>query len=53
MTQRLPPSLTPLEIALAALLNGLEPVAPVELPLTDAAGCIAVGTPLLDRKSVV
>ena len=46
MTQRLPPSLTPLEIALAALLNGLEPVAPVELPLTDAAGCIAVGTPL-------
>lgn len=43
MTQRLPPSLTPLEIALAALLNGLEPLAPVELPLIDAAGCIAAG----------
>lgn len=47
MTQHLPSSLTPLEIALAALLNGLEPLAPVELPLTDAAGCIAAGTPLL------
>ena len=47
MTQRLPPSLTPLEITLAALLNGLEPLAPVELPLTDAAGCIAAGTALL------
>lgn len=47
MTQRLPSSLTPLEIALAALLNGLEPLAPVELPLTDAAGCIAAGTALL------
>ncbi|MCK1721988.1 molybdopterin-binding protein [Bradyrhizobium sp. 141] len=47
MTQHLPSSLTPLEIALAALLNGLEPLAPVELPLADAAGCIAAGTPLL------
>lgn len=47
MTQRLPPSLTPLENALAALLNGLEPLAPVGLPLTDAAGCIAAGTALL------
>ncbi|MCK1735202.1 molybdopterin-binding protein [Bradyrhizobium sp. 138] len=47
MTQRLPPSLTPLEIALAALLNGLEPLAPVELPLAAAAGCIAAGAPLL------
>ncbi|TQF33393.1 molybdopterin-binding protein [Bradyrhizobium sp. UNPA324] len=47
MTQRLPPSLTPLDAALAALLNGLEPLAPVELPLLDAAGCIAAGTPLL------
>ncbi|QOZ75279.1 molybdopterin-binding protein [Bradyrhizobium sp. CCBAU 53351] len=46
MTQRLPSSLTPLEIALAALLNGLEPLAPVELPLSDAAGCIAAGTAL-------
>lgn len=47
MTQRLPPSLTPLETALAALLRGVDPIAPVELPLTEAAGCIAVGTPLL------
>lgn len=47
MTQRLPPSLTPLDTALTALLNGLEPLVPVELPLTEAAGCIAAGTPLL------
>src|SRR3569833_2958472 len=46
MTQRLPSSLTPLDAALAALLNGLEPLAPVELPLLAAAGCIAAGTPL-------
>ncbi|MGY4368110.1 molybdopterin biosynthesis enzyme [Bradyrhizobium sp. LB1.3] len=47
MTQRLPPSLTPLDTALAALLKGLDPLAPVQLPLTEAAGCIAAGTPLL------
>ncbi|MBR0954303.1 molybdopterin-binding protein [Bradyrhizobium canariense] len=47
MTQRLPPSLTPLDAALAALLKGLDPLAPVELPLTEAAGCIAAGNPLL------
>lgn len=47
MTQCLPPSLTPLDTARAALLSGLEPLAPVELPLTEAAGCIAAGTPLL------
>lgn len=47
MTQRLPPSLTSLDAALAALLDGLEPLAPIELPLAEAAGCIAVGTPLL------
>jgi molybdopterin molybdotransferase len=47
MTQRLPPSLTPLDTALAALLKGLDPLAPVELPLTDAAGCIAAANPLL------
>jgi molybdopterin biosynthesis enzyme len=47
MTQRLPPSLTPLDTALAALLQGLDPLAPVELPLTEAAGCIAAGNPLL------
>lgn len=47
MTQRLPSSLTPLETALAALLRGVDPVAPVELPLSEAAGCIAMGAPLL------
>jgi molybdopterin biosynthesis enzyme len=47
MTQRLPPSLTPLDAALAALLDGLDPLLPVELPLTEATGCIAAGIPLL------
>lgn len=47
MTQRLPPSLTSLDVALAALLRGVDPVAPVELPLTEAAGCVAAGLPLL------
>lgn len=40
MTQRLPPSLTPIDVALAALAE-LAPVAPVELPLAAARGCIA------------
>lgn len=47
MTQRLPPSLTPLDAALAALLRDVDPVTPVEVPLADAIGCIAAGTPLL------
>ncbi|MGY4626777.1 molybdopterin-binding protein [Bradyrhizobium sp. USDA 4486] len=47
MTQRLPPSLTSLDVALAALLRGVDPLAPVDLPLTEAAGCIAAGAPLL------
>src|SRR5437763_1622079 len=47
MTQRLPPSLTPLDTALAVLLRGVGPVAPVELPLAEAVGCIAAGMPLL------
>jgi molybdopterin biosynthesis enzyme len=47
MTQRLPPSLTPLDTALAALLRDVDPVAPVELPLSEALGCIAQGMPLL------
>lgn len=47
MTQRLPPSLSPLDTALAALLRGVDPVAPVEVPLADAIGCIAAGEPLL------
>ena len=39
--QRLPAALTPLEVALAALRHGLVPVAPVELPLAQALGCVA------------
>ena len=46
-TQRLPPSLTPLEEALAALLDGLKPVAPIELSLADALGCVAADMPPL------
>ena len=44
-TQRLPASLTPLDAALAALLQRLGPVAPVELPLADALGCVAADMP--------
>ena len=43
--QRLPSRLTPLDVALHALLNGLQPVAPVELPLADALRCIAADMP--------
>ena len=41
-TQRLPASLTPLEVALAAVLDRLGPVAPIALPL---AGAVIVSTP--------
>jgi molybdopterin biosynthesis enzyme len=47
LTQSLPISLTPLEIALAALLRGLEPLAAVELPLGEALGCVAAELPPL------
>jgi molybdopterin biosynthesis enzyme len=40
-TQRLPASLTPLEVALAALLDRLEPLAISALPLADALDCVA------------
>jgi molybdopterin molybdotransferase len=40
-TQRLPASLTPLDVALAALLGGVEPVPPAELSLAEALRCIA------------
>jgi molybdopterin molybdotransferase len=46
--QRLPARLTPLDVALNALLNGLEPVAPVELTLAEALRCIAADMPKLD-----
>src|SRR5712671_3144570 len=45
--QRLPASLTPLDTARYALLDGIEPVAPVELPLSEALRCIAADMPLL------
>jgi molybdopterin biosynthesis enzyme len=45
--QRLPTSLTPLDVACDALLNGVEPVAPVELALKEALRCIAAGMPPL------
>jgi len=45
--QRLPASLTPLDAALAALLHGVEPVAPVALPLAEAIGCVAADMPPL------
>jgi molybdopterin biosynthesis enzyme len=41
ITQCLPASLTPLEAAVAALLHALEAVAPEELPLVEAIGCVA------------
>src|SRR5581483_4590652 len=47
MTQRLPPSLTPLDTVLAALLRNVDPVAAEELPLIEAAGCVSAGMPLL------
>ena len=46
-TQRLPASLTPLDAALAALVHRLEPVAPIELPLAEALGCVAADMPPL------
>ena len=46
-SQRLPASLRPLESALAALLDDMEPVAPIELAPEDALRCIAAGMPPL------
>lgn len=46
-TQRLPGSLTPLDAALRALLHGLEPVAPAEVPLAEALGCVVAEMPPL------
>lgn len=47
LPQRLPASLTPLDVARDALLNGLEPVTPVELALAQALRCIAADMPRL------
>src|SRR5258707_15212758 len=46
-TQRLPASLTPLEVALAAVLDRLAPGAPTALSLAGAGGCVAPGLPPL------
>lgn len=46
-TQRLTVPLTPLDTALAALLDGLETVASEEVSLADALGCIAAEMPPL------
>jgi molybdopterin molybdotransferase len=49
-TQRLTASLTPLDTALAMLLERIEPVASTELPLADALGCIASELPPLKAR---
>ena len=46
-TQRLPASLSSLDAALRVLLHGLEPVAPLEVPLAEALGCVAADMPPL------
>jgi molybdopterin molybdotransferase len=46
-TQRLTASLTPLDAALAALLDGLKPVTAIELALIEALGCVAAAMPPL------
>jgi molybdopterin molybdotransferase len=45
--QRLPASLTPLDVAIEALLRGVVPVKPIELALAEALGCIAAEMPPL------
>jgi molybdopterin biosynthesis enzyme len=45
--QRLPNSLTPLDQALDALLQGVGPIAPAELTLAEALRCIAAAMPPL------
>jgi molybdopterin biosynthesis enzyme len=44
--QRLPPSLTSLEAALAMLCRGLLVATPEQIPLADALGCIAANMPV-------
>jgi molybdopterin molybdotransferase len=47
MVQRLDSALTPLDAALAALLDGLAPVATFSLSPADALGCVAADMPQL------
>ena len=44
--QRLTASLIPLDVALAALLDGLEPIAPSELPIAETLGSVSAEIPL-------
>jgi molybdopterin biosynthesis enzyme len=46
-TQRLAAALAPLDTALALLLEGVEPVASIDLPLADALGRVATDVPPL------
>jgi molybdopterin molybdotransferase len=46
-TQRLPASLTALDVALSALLHDLAPVAPIEIALAEALGSVAAEMPPL------
>jgi molybdopterin biosynthesis enzyme len=43
----MPAALTPLDAAMAALLDGLKPVAPRDVALAEALGCIAADMPPL------
>jgi molybdopterin molybdotransferase len=51
-TQRLAASLTPLDTALALLLEGVEPVASIDLPLAEALGSVAAEFPPLQALPV-
>lgn len=44
-TQRLTATLTSLDDGLSGLLEGVHAVAPIEVPLPDAIGCVAAGMP--------
>jgi molybdopterin molybdotransferase len=48
--QRLPTSLTPLDVALGRLLRGVEPVTSRELALAEALRCIAAEMPALGAQ---
>ena len=47
VSSRQPLSLTPLDVALASLFRGLEPLTVIELPLREALDCVAAELPPL------